>query len=69
MKILGIVLIVAGIVMFLVTGISYTTEETVIDAGPIEVNAENEESLNWPPYAGGIAVIAGFVLVAIGKKK
>ncbi|WP_154854343.1 hypothetical protein [Cyclobacterium xiamenense] len=69
MKILGIVLIVAGIVMFLVTGISYTTEETVIDAGPIEVNAENEESLNWPPYAGGIAVIAGFVLVAIGKKQ
>ncbi|WP_375586380.1 hypothetical protein [Cyclobacterium xiamenense] len=69
MKILGIVLIVVGIVMFLVTGISYTTEETVIDAGPIEINAENEESLNWPPYAGGIAVIAGFVLLAVGNKK
>lgn len=69
MKILGIVLIVAGIVMFLITGISYTTEETVIDAGPVEVNAESEESINWPPYAGGIAVIAGFVLLAVGKKK
>jgi hypothetical protein len=55
--------------MFLVTGISYTTEETVIDAGPLQVSAENEESLNWPPYAGGIAVIAGFVLLAVGKKK
>lgn len=69
MKILGIVLIVAGIIMFLVTGISYTTEETVIDAGPLEVNAKSEESLNWPPYAGGIAVIAGFVLLAVGRKK
>ncbi|MBD3630753.1 MULTISPECIES: hypothetical protein [Cyclobacterium] len=69
MKILGIILIVAGIVMFLITGISYTTEETVIDAGPLEVNAESEESINWPPYAGGIAVIAGFVLLAVGKKK
>ncbi|MFO7823481.1 MAG: hypothetical protein R6V72_06040 [Cyclobacterium sp.] len=69
MKILGIILIVAGIVMFLITGISYTTEETVIDAGPIEVNAESEESVNWPPYAGGIAVIAGFVLLAVGRKK
>ncbi|SHN32292.1 hypothetical protein SAMN04488057_12023 [Cyclobacterium lianum] len=69
MKIIGIILIVAGIVMFLVTGISYTTEETVIDAGPIEVNAESEESVNWPPYAGGIAVIAGFVLLAVGRKK
>ncbi|WP_162340409.1 MULTISPECIES: hypothetical protein [Cyclobacterium] len=69
MKILGIILIIAGIGMFLVTGISYTTEETVIDAGPLEVNAESEESLNWPPYAGGIAVIAGFVLLAVGRKK
>lgn len=69
MKILGIILIVAGIIMFLVTGISYTTEETVIDAGPLEVNAKSEESLNWPPYAGGIAVIAGFVLLAVGRKK
>ena len=69
MKLLGIILIIAGIAMFLVTGISYTTEETVIDAGPLQVSAENEESLNWPPYAGGIAVIAGFVLLAVGKKK
>ena len=69
MKLIGIILIIAGIAMFLVTGISYTTEETVIDAGPLEVSAENEESLNWPPYAGGIAVIAGFVLLAVGKKK
>jgi len=69
MKFLGIILIITGIAMFLVTGISYTTEETVIDAGPLQVSAENEESLNWPPYAGGIAVIAGFVLLAVGKKK
>jgi len=69
MKLLGIILIIAGIAMFLVTGISYTTEETVIDAGPLQVSAENEESLNWPPYAGGIAVVAGFVLLAVGKKK
>jgi hypothetical protein len=69
MKLLGIILIFAGIAMFLITGISYTTEETVIDAGPLEVSAEDEESLNWPPYAGGIAIIAGFVFLAVGKKK
>lgn len=55
--------------MFLVTGISYTTEETIIDAGPLEINAEEEESINWPPYAGGAAVIAGIALVALGRKK
>ncbi|MFC4872436.1 hypothetical protein [Negadavirga shengliensis] len=69
MKVFGIILIVIGIIMFIITGISYTTEETVIDAGPLELSAEKEESVNWPPYAGGVAVVAGLILVAINRKK
>jgi len=69
MKIFGIILIVIGVVMFIITGISYTTEETVIDAGPIEINAEKENQINWPPYAGGAAVISGLVLVALSRKR
>ncbi|HLT07641.1 MAG TPA: hypothetical protein VK014_08950 [Cyclobacteriaceae bacterium] len=69
MKTLGVVLIVVGIVMLIVTGFSYTTEETVIDAGPIEVNAEKEKSINWPPYAGGAALVAGLVMVVASRKR
>lgn len=69
MKTLGIILIVVGIVMLIVTGFSYTTEETVIDAGPIEVNAEKQESINWPPYAGGAALVAGLVMVVASRKR
>jgi hypothetical protein len=69
MKTLGVILIVVGIVMLIVTGFSYTTEETVIDAGPIEVNAEKQESINWPPYAGGAALVAGLVMVVASRKR
>ncbi len=69
MKTLGVILIVVGIVMLIVTGFSYTTEETVIDAGPIEVNAEKEQSVNWPPYAGGAALVAGLVMVVAARKR
>jgi len=69
MKTLGVILIVIGVVMLIVTGFSYTTEETVIDAGPLELNAEKEESVNWPPYAGGIALVAGVILVVADRKK
>lgn len=69
MKTLGVILIVVGIVMLIVTGFSYTTEETIIDAGPIEVNAEKQESINWPPYAGGAALIAGIVMVVAARKR
>jgi len=69
MKTLGVILIVVGIVMLIVTGFSYTTEETIIDAGPIEVNAEKQESINWPPYAGGAALVAGLVMVVASRKR
>ncbi len=68
MKIFGIILIVIGIIMFIITGVSYTTEETIVDAGPIELSAEEEQEINWPPYAGGAAVIAGIALVALSRK-
>lgn len=69
MRTLGIVLIVVGIVMLIVTGFSYTTEETVVDAGPLELTAEDKESVNWPPYAGGAALVAGLILVVASRKK
>jgi hypothetical protein len=69
MKTLGVILIVVGIVMLIITGFSYTTQETVVDAGPIEINAEKEKSINWPPYAGGAALVAGLVMVVAGRKR
>ncbi|WP_186756759.1 hypothetical protein [Echinicola salinicaeni] len=69
MKTIGIILIIAGIAMFFVTGFSFTTEETVIDAGPIELSAEKEKNVNWPPYAGGASIIAGLIFLGLSKKK
>lgn len=64
----GIILIVIGIVMLIWTGFSYTKKEKVIDAGPIQVSADKEKSVNWPPYVGGIVLIAG-VIVFVGSRK
>lgn len=63
MKTLGIVLLVAGILALVYGGVSWTREKTIIDAGPIEVNADQRESVIIPPLAGLALVIAGTVLV------
>ena len=55
--------------MMIVTGFSYTTQETIIDAGPLELKADKKESINWPPYAGGVSLIAGIVLLVASRKK
>lgn len=65
---IGIILMVLGVVLLIWTGFTYTKKEKVIDAGPIQVSADREKSVNWPPYAGGIVLIAG-VIVFVGSKK
>lgn len=31
----------------------------MVDAGPIQVSADKQHSVNWPPYAGGILINGG----------
>ncbi|EHQ25669.1 hypothetical protein [Mucilaginibacter paludis] len=68
MKTLAIGLIALGAVMLIWTGFTYTKKEKVIDAGPIQVSADRQKTVNWPPYAGGILVVAGVVLLLNAKK-
>jgi uncharacterized membrane protein HdeD (DUF308 family) len=69
MKVIGIILIVIGILMFIVPGISFTHKEKVVDLGPVEINKTEKDKVGWPKYAGGIAVIAGIVVLVAGNKK
>jgi len=65
---LGVILIVIGAAMLVWTGFTYTKKEKIIDAGPIEVSADKQESVNWPPYLGGILLVGGIIIVASAKK-
>ena len=42
MKILGIVLIVLGILMFIFGNVTFTRKEKVVDAGPVEINKKGK---------------------------
>ena len=69
MRILGVILIIAGILGFLVTGVSYTTSEQVVDAGPLQVEREQERSLPITPVASGILVVVSGVLTVVGTQQ
>ena len=68
MKNLGIVLIVLGIVMMLITGFNFVTKKKVVDLGPVEINKEENHPVQWSPIIGGILLVGGIVVVAVGKK-
>ena len=69
MRIFGIVLIVIGIIMAIVTGFNYKTEKNIIDAGPVKINKEETRHIGWPTYTGGLIALVGLGLVAAGAKK
>ncbi len=68
MKVIGIILIIVGILMFVFRNVSFTQEKKVVDLGPVQVNRQEEKTIGWPIYAGGIAVVAGIALIALDKK-
>ena len=68
-RIAGIVLIVIGLIGLIWGGISWTEEETLVDIGPIEARAEEQKSIPITPIVGGIALVAGIVLLVVPSRK
>lgn len=69
MKNIGIVLIVIGFVMMFVTGFNYVTRENIVDAGPLQINANENHPVQWSPIVGGVLLLAGTVVLLQGKKR
>jgi len=67
--IVGIILIAIGIIALAYGGFSYTKREKIIDAGPLQVSADREKTVPFPPILGGICLVGGIVLVLVGNKK
>ncbi len=67
--IVGIILIAVGIIALAYGGFSYTKREKVIDAGPLQVSADKEETVPLPPILGGLCLAGGIVLVLAGSRK
>lgn len=69
MKPFGIILIAAGILMLVFGNISFTTEKKVVDIGPVEINKKEKKTIDWPNYAGVVALVGGIVVLVVGNKK
>lgn len=68
-KILAIILIVAGILGLAYGGFSYTKDTTVVKLGPIEISAKEKQTVNVPMWAGVGAIALGGLLLVLGGRK
>jgi hypothetical protein len=68
-RIAGAVLIVIGLVGLIAGGFSWTEEKTIIDIGPIEATAKEQKGIPITPLVGGIALVAGIVLLVLPGRR
>ena len=68
-KIVGIVLIAAGVAALVYGGFSYTKETHKAEIGPLKFSVQERERVNVPQWAGLGAIAAGIVLLVVGGKK
>ncbi|HWK56553.1 MAG TPA: hypothetical protein VNQ80_04405 [Parapedobacter sp.] len=68
-KTIGIILVIVGVIMLVWTGFSFTKKEKVVDIGSLEITADKKEQVNWPPYVGGVILVAGIVLLIIPRRR
>ncbi len=68
-RIVAIVLVVAGALGLAYGGFSYTKDTTVVKIGSLEISAKEKETINVPLWAGlGAIAIGGLLLVMGGRK-
>ncbi|MDP3088303.1 MAG: hypothetical protein Q8M99_09000 [Methylotenera sp.] len=66
-KMLAVVLIVAGSLGLMYGGFSYTKETHQTKIGPIELSVKDTERVNVPIWAGVVAMVAGVILLVARK--
>lgn len=68
-RIVGILLIVAGIAGLSLGGFSFTKETHQAKIGPIELSLKERETVSIPTWAGVAAIVVGGLLLVVGGKK
>jgi TRAP-type C4-dicarboxylate transport system permease small subunit len=68
-KIVAMVLIVAGLLSLAYGSFSYTKETHEAKIGPLELSVKEKETVNIPVWAGVGAIIVGGILLVVGVKR
>ncbi len=68
LKIVAILLIVAGLLGLIYGGITYTKTTHDAKVGPLELSVKDKETVNIPVWVGVGAIVAGAALLLVGRK-
>jgi uncharacterized membrane protein YidH (DUF202 family) len=68
LRIIGIVLIIAGIAMLATGGFHYKEKKKVLDTDIVDISRTETKVVTWPGIAGVVVIAGGIVLLIMGEK-
>ena len=68
MKKIGILIMAIGLVLTIITTVTFFTKEKVIDIGKVEISRDKPHRLNWSPFIGLAVIGVGGVVLLFGSK-
>jgi uncharacterized membrane protein YidH (DUF202 family) len=68
-RLFATIVIAAGILAVIYGGFSYTKENTAFKLGPVELNVQEQKTVNIPLWAGIAAVVVGAIVLVGASNK
>jgi len=69
MKQAGVILLILGLLLTVITSFSFFTKEKIVDIGEVKIIKDEPHSVNWSPFVGiAIMGIGGAVLWQASNK-
>jgi hypothetical protein len=61
----GLILVILGVLALGYQGVAYvTTRDTVVQAGPVAIQADREHAVPLWPIVSGVCLVGGLILMA-----
>ena len=68
-RVAGLILVIVGVVALVWGGVFWTDRDTIVDAGPVELQRTEREGVAVPPIIGGVLLVAGIVLLVVPSRR
>ncbi len=69
MRIIGILLAVAGVIALVYGGIDYTRNRNVLEVGPLNITTTEHKSFPIPAVVGVAVLVVGVALLVGGNRR
>jgi hypothetical protein len=69
MKKAGIVVILIGLLLTIITAFTFFTREKVANIGDVQITRDKPHNLKWSPLVGIAVMIGGGVMILLPPKK